>query len=90
MGKDENRVLRAGTHREIKCRASLSKDRTINLLKAVQRLQAVTPEDDPRLIHILDLSAELFTFVKNALDTEDKLEAEILKLSSEVGRCHHD
>jgi hypothetical protein len=82
---DEN-VLRATTFREVKCRQQLSKDRVLNLMTAIERLQAVIPDNDPRMAHILDLASQLFSDVKNALIIEEKLEAEILKLAVEVGR----
>ena len=81
-----NDVYGAGRHREISARAALSKDRTINLLKAIQRLQTVIPADDARLIKVQDLAGKLFSGIRDLLDLEDELLKEITRLSQEVGR----
>jgi hypothetical protein len=73
-------------HREISGRTAISKDRTLNLLTAVQRLQSVVDDKDARLIQIQDLCGELFGHIKNALDLEDRIDTEIQKLAQEIGR----
>ena len=81
-----NDVYGAGRHREISARAALSKDRTINLLKSIQRLQTVIPADDARLIRVQDLAGKLFSGIRDLLELEDELDIEIQKLAKEVGR----
>jgi hypothetical protein len=83
---DRNDVYRESTHREIKCRAALSKDRTLNLLKAIQALEKVIPAGNARLIRLQELASKLFSGIRDLLILEDKLADEISKLSQEVGR----
>jgi hypothetical protein len=87
MRKEElQRIYGQRLHREISARTAISKDRVLNTLSAVLRLQSVVDDKDPRLISLQDLCGQLFFHIKSALDLEDKIEAEIETLADEIGR----
>jgi hypothetical protein len=88
MSKEElQKIYGLRLHREISARTAISKDRVLNTLTAVLRLQVVVDEKDPRLISLQDLCGQLFFHIKTALELEEKIEVEVTILAQEVGRA---